>query len=125
MYSPYQRNWIATLNGNLPYFLEDCPAPTQNDAAVRSSKKFSLLFDAPVPDRLQGFELEDSDRSKMCNVWPEGEEVALQVGGYSYSLAWSLNSSLCDSDSGGIPEQESPLVSARCCQPTCRRCRKF
>ncbi|KAF9534204.1 DNA photolyase, FAD-binding/Cryptochrome [Crepidotus variabilis] len=76
VYSPYQRNWIATLNANLPYYLEECPMPTGNAGSVRSSEKFASLFDSPIPETVEGFELEDGDRRKMCEVHPAGEEVA-------------------------------------------------
>lgn len=79
MYSPYQRNWISTLNANLPYFLEECSKPVANDKSIRSSEKFSSLFDTTVPDSLEGFELEADDRRKMCEVFPAGEELALKV----------------------------------------------
>lgn len=79
VYSPYQRNWLLKLNGNLPYYLGECPAPSPNDPSVRNSKPFSTLFDMSVPASLPGFELEDLDNNKMEEVWPAGEEVAANV----------------------------------------------
>ncbi|CAA7259870.1 unnamed protein product [Cyclocybe aegerita] len=79
VYSPYQRNWIATLNANIPYYLEECPDPVANDENVRSSKIFAKLFDTGVPDYIEGFRLDDADREKMKEVWPAGEEVAAKM----------------------------------------------
>lgn len=61
------------------HYLEECPDPSPNDKDCRLSEKFAPLFDAPIPEELKGFELEDDDKKKMCEVWPEGEDVALKV----------------------------------------------
>ncbi|KDR83626.1 hypothetical protein GALMADRAFT_235921 [Galerina marginata CBS 339.88] len=79
VYSPYQRNWLATLNANVPYYLEDCPTPQANDKSVRFSEHLASLFDSRVPPFIEGFELEEKDRAKMKEIWPEGEDAAAQV----------------------------------------------
>lgn len=79
VYSPYQRNWLAALNANIPYYLQDYPLPEANLKTVHASDKFGPLFDTPVPTCLPGFELEEHDRQKMLEVWPEGEEAAGEV----------------------------------------------
>jgi hypothetical protein len=46
----------------------------------------------PIPEKLQGFELEDDDKMKMCELWPEGEDVALKV---SFSLVTRDSEVIC------------------------------
>ena len=63
----------------MSYYLEDCPPPFPNNESIRSSDLFGILFDAPVPNMIEGFELDDEDRTIMEKVWPEGEDVAAEV----------------------------------------------
>ncbi|KAF8165237.1 FAD binding domain of DNA photolyase-domain-containing protein [Crassisporium funariophilum] len=79
VYSPYQRNWLATLNSNITYYLEDYKIPKPNDKDIRSSQAFGPLFSDAVPTSIDGFELDEADKSRMKEVWPEGEDVAAQV----------------------------------------------
>ncbi|KAF8076516.1 FAD binding domain of DNA photolyase-domain-containing protein [Lyophyllum atratum] len=79
VYSPYQRNWLTVLNGNIPYYLEDCPMPESNSDSIHESKKFASLFETPVPTAVDGFELEEEDAKRMCEVWPAGEGVAAEI----------------------------------------------
>ncbi|KAG5639252.1 hypothetical protein H0H81_004913 [Sphagnurus paluster] len=79
VYSPYQRNWLTVLNNNIPYYLEDCPKPHPNPASIHDSKKFAPLFETPVPDSLEGFELTEEGSKKMRDIWPAGEDVAAEV----------------------------------------------
>ncbi|KAG6911209.1 hypothetical protein DXG01_003076 [Tephrocybe rancida] len=79
VYSPYQRNWLTALNGNIPHYLENCPKPQPNSASVRKSKKFASLFETPVPAAVEGYELKADDSKTMREVFPEGEEAASQV----------------------------------------------
>lgn len=79
VYSPYQRQWVATINANISYYLEDCPPPLPNNESIRYSDLFGTLFDVPVPNVVEGFELDSADRAIMEKVWPEGEDVATEV----------------------------------------------
>ncbi|GLB33926.1 putative DNA photolyase [Lyophyllum shimeji] len=79
VYSPYQRNWLAAVNHNIPHYLEDCPKPQPNSKSIHKSKKFAPLFDTPVPDVVDGFELQEDDRKRMCEFWPAGEDVASEI----------------------------------------------
>ncbi|KAG6833879.1 hypothetical protein H0H87_007890 [Tephrocybe sp. NHM501043] len=79
VYSPYQRIWINVLNENLSHYLEDCPNPQPNPASVRKSKKYAPLFQTPIPDVVEGFELQEADSKKMREVFPEGEDAALEI----------------------------------------------
>ncbi|KAJ7180222.1 FAD binding domain of DNA photolyase-domain-containing protein [Mycena crocata] len=79
VYSPYQKVWLTKLNANIPYYLEDCPAPQPNTESVRTSVNFAPLFDSSVPESVAGFELDPSDREKMQQVWPAGETVAKDI----------------------------------------------
>ncbi|THV08429.1 hypothetical protein K435DRAFT_832911 [Dendrothele bispora CBS 962.96] len=79
VYSPYQRNWLATLNNDVPAFIDESPKPHANSKQVRESKEFSHLFEAPVPKSIPGFELDQQDQKIMETVWPAGEDVALKI----------------------------------------------
>ncbi|KJA30142.1 hypothetical protein HYPSUDRAFT_126179 [Hypholoma sublateritium FD-334 SS-4] len=77
VYSPYQRNWLATVNSNISYHLEDCANPTGNSSSIRTSDVFSPLFDTSIPAADVG--LQEDDANKMKEVWPEGEEAAAKI----------------------------------------------
>ncbi|KAF9569316.1 hypothetical protein CPC08DRAFT_623471 [Agrocybe pediades] len=79
VYSPYQRNWITTVNANIPFYLQDCPYPQPNDDSIRSSKILGPLFDSVVPAFVEGFQLQQDDQASMKLIWPEGEEAAGRV----------------------------------------------
>ncbi|KAF5344091.1 hypothetical protein D9758_008838 [Tetrapyrgos nigripes] len=79
VYSPYQRNWLATLNDDVAHFLDESPKPNPNSEDVCKSKEFSHLFETPVPKSIPGFELDDEDRKTMETVWPTGEDVAFEI----------------------------------------------
>ncbi|KAF8812552.1 hypothetical protein BYT27DRAFT_7087205 [Phlegmacium glaucopus] len=79
VYSPYQRQWITTINADIPYYLEDCLPPMPNNDSIRSSDLFGPLFDSLVPSMIEGFELDGADRALMAKVWPEGEDVAAEI----------------------------------------------
>ncbi|TFK43424.1 DNA photolyase, FAD-binding/Cryptochrome [Crucibulum laeve] len=79
VYSPYQRSWLATLNDNIPYYLEDCPLPKANPESIRASEKLCSLFHTSVPESLSGFELSNTDRETMTITWPAGEIVANEI----------------------------------------------
>lgn len=76
VYSPWQRNWLATLNNNLEWIAE-APMPKANDESIRTSSRFSKLFDCPVPGFVKRFEC--ADREKMAEYWPAGTDTANQV----------------------------------------------
>lgn|ERR1700722_4923718 len=79
VYSPYQRNWLSKLNGNIPFYLEDCPPPEPNLDSIRTSDTYGPLFDFSVPDAIDGFELREEDRKLMAEIWPAGTDVAIKV----------------------------------------------
>ncbi|EJD01230.1 uncharacterized protein FOMMEDRAFT_169392 [Fomitiporia mediterranea MF3/22] len=76
VYSPWQRNWVTTLNESLEW-IEEAPMPKANDKAIRSSGRFSGLFESKVPEFVDRFECADKD--KMAEYWPGGTKVALQM----------------------------------------------
>jgi len=75
VYSPYQRKWIAKVNENLPYYLNDWPLPTAN-AQLPGIQGLSTK----VPEYVAGFQLGDDEAAKMREVWPHSEEAAAHVG---------------------------------------------
>ncbi|KAL0067544.1 DNA photolyase phr1 [Marasmius tenuissimus] len=79
VYSPYQRNWLATLHDKQDEYLHERPYPEANDAKVKDNKKFSALFDSEIPKGITGFELDAEDAKTMEKVWPAGEDIASQM----------------------------------------------
>ena len=75
VYSPWQRQWLSKLNEHLDWIKEE-PNPAANHSSVRSGK-FAELFDCHIPEYVEGFRCEDSD--KMKEYWPAGNKAALQV----------------------------------------------
>ncbi|KAG6831143.1 hypothetical protein H0H92_012568 [Tricholoma furcatifolium] len=78
VYSPYQRSWLNVLNENISQYLEDYPQPKANPESIRKSKQFASLFDTPIPNTVEGFELTPADRKKMREVFPESEDTAVE-----------------------------------------------
>lgn len=82
VYSPYQKNWITTLNANIAEYIGRAPSPQPNEKSIRESPVYGPLFDTPVPDKVQGFELAEADKTMMEKVWPAGTAVAKDVGNF-------------------------------------------
>ncbi|KLO14947.1 hypothetical protein SCHPADRAFT_825455 [Schizopora paradoxa] len=78
VYSPWQRQWLDTLNQNLDW-LSEAPAPQANNSEVRQSKTFGKLFDSPVPEFVEGYQCEAEDGKNMTEFWPAGTEAASQM----------------------------------------------
>ncbi|KAG7096829.1 hypothetical protein E1B28_004238 [Marasmius oreades] len=79
VYSPYQRNWLATLHERQDHYLHDYSVVGANDEKIKELEMFSKLFSSAVPKHVDGFKLEDEDQKKMEKVWPAGEDVAKQM----------------------------------------------
>jgi hypothetical protein len=80
VYSPYQKNWIATLNTSINEYLGSAPLPQPNSEAIHESVIYGPLFDTPIPDEVEGFALEDTDKRQMEEIWPAGTQAAKDVG---------------------------------------------
>jgi len=68
------------LNRAPDEYIKESPAPSSNQESIRQDKKFSALFETPVPDAVPGFELDKKDAAKMEEYWPAGELAANRVG---------------------------------------------
>ena len=95
VYSPYQRNWLATLQGNQGHYLQEQSYPEANDASIKDNKKFAPWFSSKIPKAISGFELASEDAKTMEEVWPAGEDVASRVcgdlSGYNSSVRIDQN----------------------------------
>ncbi|KDQ64618.1 hypothetical protein JAAARDRAFT_116599 [Jaapia argillacea MUCL 33604] len=76
IYSPFQRNWLSQINSNLSW-LDEAPPPSPNPKSVHEDPAFKILFEAPIPDVVEGFEC--MDREEMKEMWPAGTDSAKQV----------------------------------------------
>lgn len=79
VYSPYRKLWVKTANENLEQYLSLVADPVPNDASIRDSKLLGPLFDTEIPSSIEGFELDEDDKRKMSQVWPEGEDKAREI----------------------------------------------
>lgn len=82
VYSPWLRAWLPHLalskSGEDP--LAAAPPPTAIPASIRQHLLYGKLFDAPIPDAVEGFALEDAEeRERIATCWPAGEDTAKQV----------------------------------------------
>ncbi|TFK55994.1 hypothetical protein OE88DRAFT_1731629 [Heliocybe sulcata] len=75
-FSYWHPNWLATLKSNLEW-IEEVPRPWPNSEDIYSNPTLKALFDAEVPDHVNGFECRD--RERMREVWPAGEDTARQI----------------------------------------------
>ncbi|PPQ99040.1 hypothetical protein CVT24_003600 [Panaeolus cyanescens] len=79
VFSPYYKNWVATLNRDIQRFLEEAPLPQPNPEHILQSQQFSPLFAVEIPPGLDGFELDEEHSSRMQRIWPEGEKIAAKI----------------------------------------------
>lgn len=79
VYSPYRKLWLKTANANLAHYLGAPEHPDANEPSVRESSTFGHLFATEIPASIPGFELDDTDKAKMAEIWPEGEERAREI----------------------------------------------
>ncbi|QRW01681.1 deoxyribodipyrimidine photo-lyase [Ceratobasidium sp. AG-Ba] len=102
VYSPWWKNWVATLAQDSSR-LEESPPPAANNKSVRTHPKFSDLFESEVPGSVEGFECHDRDR--MIELWPAGGEAAQQrLDRFLRSKA--RDSQLADSDALSDGEEQ-------------------
>ncbi|CCO28156.1 deoxyribodipyrimidine photo-lyase [Rhizoctonia solani AG-1 IB] len=76
VYSPWLKNWVATLDKD-PSRLEESPVPKANDDKARNHPKVGDLFDCEIPESVEGFECHD--RENMIKLYPAGEDAAHEV----------------------------------------------
>jgi len=68
------------VNSRIKEYLDSAPLPQPNSEAIRESMIYGPLFDTPIPDKVEGFVLEDTDRRHMEEIWPAGTQAAKDVG---------------------------------------------
>ena len=68
------------MNARIAQYIAIVPPPQPNAENIHESTLYGPLFDTPVPDAVEGFEMEDTDKRKMEDVWPAGTEAAKDVG---------------------------------------------
>ena len=81
VYSPFLRSWIPHLAPKGKDSPIACaPAVAANPAAVREHKVYGPLFDSTVPEKVEGFTMDDpEERERIRICWPAGEDAAKQV----------------------------------------------
>ncbi|KAI9512211.1 DNA photolyase, FAD-binding/Cryptochrome [Russula earlei] len=77
VYSPFQRQWLSTINSDTDNFLAEGASPKANPPSVKSCPVFQKLFASEVPSYVEGFQCPDGD--KMAVVWPAGTDNAREM----------------------------------------------
>ena len=78
VYSPFLRSWLPHLtDGSDP--IACAPAVKPNGSSVRQHPTFGNLFNCPVPEAVEGFELDKVDVDTLHTCWPAGEAAAKEV----------------------------------------------
>ncbi|KAF8663504.1 hypothetical protein AX16_001070 [Volvariella volvacea WC 439] len=79
VYSPYQKNWIQTINQDLSKYTQEFRTPQPNSEDFKENVRFTAWFESEVPNSVEGFELDDVDQAKMSEIWPGGEDAAREI----------------------------------------------
>ncbi|OCH92919.1 DNA photolyase [Obba rivulosa] len=80
VYSPWLRSWLPHL---VPKSDEDpltaAPRPTANTKSIHEHPVYRELFDAPVPEAVEGFTLSADEKARITTCWPAGEDTAEKI----------------------------------------------
>ncbi|KAH9966087.1 DNA photolyase, FAD-binding/Cryptochrome [Russula dissimulans] len=77
VYSPFQRQWLSTINTDIDKYLAEAAPPKANPPSVKSHPAFQKLFASEVPSYIEGFQCPDKD--KMAVIWPAGTDIAREI----------------------------------------------
>ncbi|KAI0251262.1 DNA photolyase, FAD-binding/Cryptochrome [Lactifluus subvellereus] len=77
VYSPFQRQWLSTINENTEKYLAEAASPGANSPSVRNHSVFGKLFESEVPSHVEGYQC--SDKDEMAVVWPAGTDAAREM----------------------------------------------
>ncbi|KAH9977930.1 DNA photolyase, FAD-binding/Cryptochrome [Lactifluus volemus] len=69
VYSPFQRQWLSTINNDISKYLAEAPP--------RLHPVFGKLFGSEIPCQVDGYTC--SDKDKMAVVWPAGIDAAREM----------------------------------------------
>lgn len=73
-----------------PKLIEPYPDAAANEASALKAFEDDISA-MPIPDAVEGFELDPEDAKKMKEVHPEGETAAMVVSVFSISFGRPLN----------------------------------
>ncbi len=79
VFSPWYRAWSSRVTGNMQHYVDDQGGVLPNHSSARKHAALAPLFDATVPESVEGFELDAEEKQKMAEMWPVGEDVPEQV----------------------------------------------
>ncbi|GAA93810.1 hypothetical protein E5Q_00456 [Mixia osmundae IAM 14324] len=80
VFSPWARNWTATVKQNQSKYLDESPEPAANDESIYKHDTCADLFKTgEIPDYVEGFKLDEEDAKRMQTMWPESEKTAHEV----------------------------------------------
>ncbi|KAI0307298.1 DNA photolyase, FAD-binding/Cryptochrome [Multifurca ochricompacta] len=77
VYSPFQRQWLSTLNQNTDKYLAEAASPFANSPSVKNHPVISKLFASETPSHVENFRCPDKDI--MAVVWPAGTDAARKM----------------------------------------------
>ncbi|KAI0750757.1 DNA photolyase, FAD-binding/Cryptochrome [Daedaleopsis nitida] len=79
VYSPFLRTWKPILDQATSNHLAEAKSPVPNDPSVRAHPVLGKHFAIEVPDHIEGFTMDATDRVKMSTYWPAGEDAAHEM----------------------------------------------
>lgn len=77
VYSPFQRQWSATINENTGQYLAEAGSPSANPPTVKEYPIFGKMFSSEIPTYVEGFQC--SDKDQMTAIWPAGMDAAQEM----------------------------------------------
>ncbi|KAI0322475.1 DNA photolyase, FAD-binding/Cryptochrome [Amylostereum chailletii] len=77
VYSPFLRQWLPAVNGDIQGHIGEAPPPFPNSPEMLKPSKLKHLFECEVPEEIEGFECKD--KATMEKVWPAGSDAAREM----------------------------------------------
>lgn len=123
VFGPWYKAWSAKVTGNPTHYIDDQGGVLPQPSSAKTHKVLGPLFNETVPDKIEGFELDDAEAKKMAEMWPVGEDVCDEVSLSLPCLPLSLADALFPAAAGPGPvhEDKNARASVPACDPARRR----
>lgn len=79
VFSPWYKNWAATVSASPLRYLGDAGSLSPNDPSARQHPILLPMFAHQIPKYLEGWKLDHEDQKRMEHLWPVGEGICDQV----------------------------------------------
>ncbi|KAK4704489.1 deoxyribodipyrimidine photo-lyase, partial [Phenoliferia sp. Uapishka_3] len=79
VFSPWYKNWAASVAKDLQGTLGDAGGAVQNHKDARTHAVLQPIFEHKLPSHIEGYKLEEEDQKTMEHLWPAGQDICDQV----------------------------------------------